>query len=65
MPQVLTTALAASYVSSEAGAATTVSNAVVGSTLHTFFFTGTATAWAASNGVSVTATPTSHLLAYE
>lgn len=40
LPQTFTTALGAAYIASEAGAATTNVYALVGSTTHTFYFTG-------------------------
>lgn len=42
LPQTLTTAFVGTYITSEAGVASTTTMAIVASTTHTFFFTGAA-----------------------
>lgn len=65
MPQTLTTALAGSHLISEVGAATTTSMALVGSTSHTFFFTGAAMAYSATTGATAGSVLCGWVLVYE
>lgn len=62
MPAITTTAFAGTYLAVEAGAATTTTMALVGSTAHTFFFCGNGLAACAANGITPS---TSLALVYE